>query len=112
MSLATAFPDPPGWQQIVNESQFNIINASVTAWQGSGGTPSITWALISAAIIFVPGVMIYVRTQKTIPASMAILLVTVFMNFYGLLSAWVYVPAYLVVVLGIALQLAPIWYKK
>ena len=111
MANATAFPSPYGWEYINDTTQFNPIKASVKAWELSAGN-GIAWDLATATIILLVPTAIYLRSQNYVAAAFGQLLVTMFMQYYGLVSKYILVPSYIMIILMIALPIAFKWMAK
>ncbi len=77
---ASTFPEPYGWQNIVNESQFNPINASIVGWQSSAG--EFAWLFASAFIILLIPAAIYIKSQNFIAAAFGQIMITLLMQHY------------------------------
>jgi len=101
---STAFPDPYGWNQIVNESSFNPINASITALQSSGGG-GLAWIVATIFIIFLVPFGIYVKSQNMLAAVFGQVMITLLMNYYGYLHPLVYWPSYVSCAIMVALTI-------
>jgi len=108
---STAFPKPYGWNQIVNESNFNPINASITALKSTGGG-GIAWIIASIFIILLVPFGIYVKTQNFIVAAFGQIMITLLMNHYGYLQPSIAIGSYIMIVVLIAFGLGFKIYTK
>lgn len=104
MVNATVFPEPYGWQNIINESQFNPINASVIAWKSSAG--GVAWLFASAFIILLVPAAIYIKSQNLTAAAFGQILMTLFMQHYGLVHESLVWPMYISAIVMIAFPVA------
>jgi len=107
---ASTFPEPYGWQNIVNESQFNPINASIVGWQSSAG--EFAWLFASAFIILLIPAAIYIKSQNFIAAAFGQIMITLLMQHYELVDPIIYWPMYIMAVMMIALPMAFKWLAK
>ena len=110
MVNATAFPDPYGWQNIANESSFQLFNASITAWQNAAS--GYAWWIAGSFIILLVPIAIWTRSQNTIAAAFGQLLVTMFMHYYGLVPGPIWQASYVLIVLMIAFPMMLYFIKK
>ena len=103
MVNATAFPDPYAWQNIANESSFQLLNASRTAWEMSAG--SIAWDVAGAFIILLVPIAIWTRSQNAVAAAFGQLTITLFMHYYGLVPGYIWTGSYVLIILMIAFSM-------
>jgi len=86
MVNATAFPDPYGWDNLANESNFNMINASITTWQtAAGGTG---WIFATFLIIFLVPTIVYIRTKNLLISAASLIIINGFAWNYNIVSGW------------------------
>ena len=103
MVNATAFPDPYGWSRIANESSFNLLNATITAWQSSAG--GIAWAFAGTFLILLVPIAIWTRSQNAVAAAFGQLTITLFMHYYGLVPFYIWTGSYVLIILMIAFSM-------
>jgi len=107
MVNSTAMPIPPGWEQITNSSNFNPINASVTAWREAAN--GFGWDIAAIGILLIIPTAIYLKSQNLIAAAFGQLMVTFVLHYYQIVPSLMYKASYLMVVLMISFALAYKW---
>jgi hypothetical protein len=103
MVTATAFVNP-GYDLLVNQSSFNAVNASYVAINSS--SDGFAWLFLSLGIIYLPAIAVYIRSQNIYPAVFVLLLMTTFMDYYGLLNYYVAKGSYTFAIITVAITLA------
>ena len=97
---AQPFPTPPGFADLINQSTFNIFNASRHAWEASSG--GMGWIFATALVILLVPIIIWQRSQNASAAAIGLLLITAGMHSYGLLMPEVWGGAYLMGIILLA----------
>jgi len=110
MVNATAFPEPYGWNNIANESSFQLFNASITAWQSAAG--GYAWWIAGTFIILLVPIAIWTRTHNSIAAAFGQLLVTMFMHNYGLVPGPIWTASYILVILMVGFPMVQYMFRK
>jgi len=93
------FPEPYGWQNIVNESSFNPINASITAWTSTAD--GLGWIFACSFIILLVPYIVYTKTQSIVATIFGLITITLLMYYYKIIPPELSIPIGLIVILGI-----------